>query len=262
MQRTAAEREDVFVAAISYDPVATLARFATEFGIAYDLLADVGSVEMERLGMLNRTIADEVAAWGLEFAARYDRVPFPGIFLLDEDGVVIEKKFDRSHRVRPSGSVLLADLTGEELAPAVSGIATGPGVGVTAWLDEATFFPGQRLYAHVRIEVLDGYHLYVPPLAEGYVPLRVQIDQDPTLTTEVTALPAGRPFRVEGLTEEFSVVEGIVDAKIPFYFSDEVAGDAALVIRIGYQACTDSVCFVPEELRIELPIAYLPIPRP
>jgi len=64
------------------------------------------------------------------------------------------------------------------------------------------------------------------------------------------------------MTEEFSVVEGIVDAKIPFYFSDEAAGDAALVIRIGYQACTDSVCLVPEELRIELPIAYLPIPRP
>ena len=174
---------------------------------------------------------------------------------------MIEKKFDRSHRVRPSGSVLLADLTGEELAPAVSGTAAGPGVGATAWLDEKTFFPGQRLYAHVRIQIDAGLHLYVPPLASGYVPLRVRIDA-PNLTAEPPELPAGRPFRVEGLKEEFFVVEGTVGVKIPFHFSDEATGDATVAVRVGYQACTKSVCFVPEDLRIDLPITFLPIPRP
>ena len=257
-----AEREDVFVVAISYDPVATLARFAGEHEIAYDLLTDPGSVEMERLGMLNSTIVEEVAAWGLEYGARHRRVPYPGVFLLDEEGVIIERKFDRSHRVRPSGSVLIADLTGEELAPAVSGTAAGPGVSVRSWLDEPTFFPAQRLYVHVRIHVEEGVHLYVPPLAEGYVPLQVSVEATPGLTTESFDLPAGRLFRVDGLSETFFVVEGTVDVKVPFYLSDETSDDVTLTVKIGYQACTESLCFGPEELCIDLPIEYLPIPRP
>ena len=248
--------------AVSYDPVATLARFADEYGITYDLLSDPGSVEMERLGMLNTTIVEEVEAWGLEFGARHNRVPFPAVFLLDEEGMVVERKFDRSHRVRPSGSVLVADLTGEELPAAVSGTATGPGVGATAWLDEATFFPAQRLYLHVRVQIDEGLHLYVPPLAEGYVPLRVNIEAAPSLTVEPFELPAGRPFRVEGLPETFFVVEGTVDVKVPFYLSDETTQDVLLMVEVGYQACTETVCYVPVELRIELPIEYVPIPRP
>lgn len=248
--------------AISYDPVATLARFSDEYGITYDLLADLGSVEMERLGMLNTTIVEEVEAWGLEFGVRHNRVPFPGVFLLDEEGIVISRKFERSHRVRPSGSVLVADLTGKELPAAVADTATGPGVGVRAWLDEATFFPAQRLYLHVRIQIDEGLHLYVPPLAEGYVPLRINVEAAPTLTVEPFELPAGNPFHVDGLPETFSVVEGTVDMKVPFYLSDETTGDVTLSVKIGYQACTTSVCFAPEELQVELPLEYLPIPRP
>lgn len=256
------EKPEIFVVAISYDPVPNLARFADQHGITYDLLADVGSAEIERLGMLNDTIIEEVGAWGLEYGTRHHRVPFPGVFLLDEAGVIIGKKFDRSHRVRPSGSVLFADLTGQELAPAVSGTAAGPGIGAKAWLDEATFFPAQRLYAHVRIRIEEGLHLYVPPLAEGYVPLRVHVDGRPSLIAEAPELPSGKPFRVEGLGEMFFVVEGTVNVKVPFYFSDEATEDATLTVWIEYQACTDSVCFAPERLRIDLPVGYLPIPRP
>lgn len=205
---------------------------------------------------------EETGAWGLEYGDRHQRVPFPGVFLLDEEGVVIDRKFDRSHRVRPSGSVLVADLTGEDLPAAVSGTAAGPGVGARVWLDEATFFPAQRLYAHVRMQIEEGLHVYVPPLGEGYVPLHVRLDAEAGLVAEGFELPVGTPFRVEGLDEVFSVVEGTVDVKIPFYLSDEATGDVTLTVRIGYQACTESVCLVPEELRIDLPLEYLPIPRP
>jgi DsbC/DsbD-like thiol-disulfide interchange protein len=176
--------------------------------------------------------------------------------------MVIERKFDRSHRVRPSGSVLVADLTGEELPAAVSGVAAGPGVAARVWLDEATFFPAQRLYAHIRVQIEEGLHVYVPPLEEGYVPLQVRMDAQAGLVAEAFKLPDGTPFRVEGLDEEFSVVEGTVDVKVPFYISDEATGDVTLTVRIGYQACTESVCLAPEELRIDLPLEYQPIPRP
>jgi hypothetical protein len=257
-----AGREDIAVVAISYDPVATLAEFAEDHGVTYPLLADVGSVQIKRLGLVNDNIVAERLAWGREMDDKHRDLPYPGTFLLDESGVVIEKKFERSHRLRPSGTVLIEALIGEAPAPAVSGTDAAPGVQGAAWLDETTFFPGQRLYAHVRLQVDPGLHLYVPPIAEGYIPVTVTMAPVPELTVEKAALPEGTPFRVEGLTDEFQVVEGEVDIRVPFYFSDEATDDATLAVRIGYQACTEEVCFAPEELRIDLPIKQLPIPHP
>ena len=257
-----ARREDIAVFAVSYDQVGTLSEFATDQGVTYPLLADVGSVQIERLGLLNDTIEAERAAWGREMDDRHRRLPYPGTFLLDPDGVVIEKKFERSHRLRQSGSLLIEDLMGEELAPAITSTDAAPGVQAAAWLVEDTFFPGQRLYAHVRLDIDRGLHLYVPPLGEGYVPLRVTIEDLPELTAEETELPPGRPFDIAGLPDQFSVVEGTVDIRVPFYFSDERDEDAELTIKVGYQACDESACFAPEELRLKLPIKYLPIPQP
>lgn len=257
-----AKREDIAVFAISYDPVATLADFASDHGITYPLLADVGSIQIERLGLLNDTIEAERAAWGREMDDRHRRLPYPGTFLLDRDGVVIERKFERSHRLRPSGSLLIEDLMGEELDPAVTSSDAAPGVQAAAWLVEDTFFPGQRLYAHVRLHIDQGLHLYVPPLGEGYVPLRLTIDDLSELTVELPELPTGRPFQIAGLADEFFVVEGTLDIRVPFYFSDERDEDAGLAIKVGYQACDESACFAPEELKLELPIKYLPIPHP
>ncbi len=242
--------------------MSALAGFADEHGVTYPLLADVGSVEIKRLGLLNDTIVEERLAWGMEMDDKHRDLPYPGTFLLDEAGVIIEKKFERSHRRRPSGTVLIEDLMGAQPVPAVSNTDAAPGVQGAAWLDEDSFFPGQSLYAHVRLHIDQGLHLYVPPLADGYLPLRVTIDDLPELTVQPAILPAGDPFRVDGLPEEFWVVEGVVDVRIPFYFSDEGTEDATLTVRVGYQACDEKVCFAPEELQMELPITYVPIPMP
>lgn len=257
-----APRDDIAVVAVSYDPVSTLTEFAADHGVTYPLLADVGSIQIERIGLLNDTIEAERAAWGREMDDKHRRLPYPGTFLLDRDGVVIEKKFERSHRLRPSGTLLIEDLMGEELDRAVASTDAAPGVRAAAWLVEGGFFPGQRLYAHVRLEIDDGLHVYVPPLGEGYVPLQVTVEELSELTVEAPELPGGRPFEIAGLPEEFFVVEGTVDVRVPFYFSDERDEDATLVVRIGYQACDDTACFAPEELRMELPIEHIPIPHP
>ena len=250
--------------AISYDPVQTLARFAKEFDVAYPLLSDEGSVEIKRLGLLNDTIVAERLAWGHsgELPDRQRGLPYPGTFLLDEEGVVIEKKFERSHRLRPSGTVLIHDLMGEQANPGVSGTDAAPGVQAAAWLDEETYFPGQRLYVHVQIQIDPDLHVYVPPLTDEYFPLQITLANIPELTVESIEMPKGEALRVEGLPGEFFVVDGTVDVTIPFYFSDEAEENATLTVEVGYQACNESACFAPEELRIELPITHLSIPMP
>lgn len=261
MQETLADRDEIAVFAVSYDPVETLQRFSDQHGITYDLLADVGSKQMERLGLLNDTIVEERAAWGKEMDEKHENLPYPGTFLLDENGVVIDKKFERTHRLRPSGTVLLADLTDGDVEPAVSATGTAPGMRAAAWLDEDGYYPGQQLNAHVRLEVEEGVHVYVPPLEEGYIPLRVQMSDQPELTAGEPDLPTGEPFTVEGLPEQFFVVEGSLELTIPFYFSDDRNEDAVLAFEIGYQACNENACFAPETITLELPISYKPIPE-
>lgn len=222
----------------------------------------MGSEQIKRLGLLNDTIVAERAAWGKEMDEKHEDLPYPGTFLLDERGVVIDKKFERTHRLRPSGTVLLAELTGEHVTPAVSVTGSAPGVRAAAWLDEGGYFPGQQLNAHVRLQVDDGLHVYVPPLAEGYIPLRVRMVEQPELFAEEPQLPQGMPFTVEGLDDEFFVAEGAVELTLPFYFSDERNEDATLAVEIGYQACNEQACFAPETMTLELPITYKPIPVP
>jgi hypothetical protein len=259
-----AKRDDIAVVAISYDPVETLARFADEFEVTYPLLADEGSVEIERLGLLNVTIAAERLAWGRsgELPHRMRRLPYPGTFLLDEGGVVVGKKFERSYRLRPSGTGLIHDLMGKQASRVASGTDAAPGARATAWIDDETCFPGQRLYVHVRIHVDAGLHLYVPPLADGYAALRVTLGNVPGITVEPPEMPKGQALRVDGLPEEFFVVDGVVDVTVPFYFSEKAEGVSTLTVGVGYQACNESACFAPEELRIELPITHLSLPMP
>jgi len=86
------------VVAISYDPVATLRKFAEEKGITYTLLSDAGSKTIDAYGIRNK----EVAGHRL-----MDGVPYPGTYLLDKDGVVRAKFFLERYQERHSNAELI-----------------------------------------------------------------------------------------------------------------------------------------------------------
>src|SRR5438093_10848167 len=135
------EEQDVAVFAVSYDPVETLAAFAREHAITFELLSDTGSATIERLGLLNRHVAEQQAFYDLPVLERHHGIPYPGTFLLDERGVVVRKTFEQSYRVRASGSLLLQDLTGVEAPPVVKAEASAWNVRSAAWLDTETYRP-------------------------------------------------------------------------------------------------------------------------
>src|SRR5687767_8478227 len=89
------------VAGVSYDPVPVLAKFAERHGITFPLLSDEGSLVIERLGLLNAHNEQQAAHYGLAVTDRHDGLPYPGTFLLDEQGRVVEKRFEQSYLVRP-----------------------------------------------------------------------------------------------------------------------------------------------------------------
>jgi peroxiredoxin len=102
------ERNNIAVLGISYDPVDVLARFAAAHGVNFPLLSDEGSKVIRELGMLDEQVYEHQAAFGVtNREERFWGVPYPGEFLLDERGVVTEKRFQKNYRVRETSQTIL-----------------------------------------------------------------------------------------------------------------------------------------------------------
>lgn len=249
------ERAGVSVFAISYDPVATLAEFAERRGISYPLLSDVGSVAIERIGLLNQHVEAQHAHYGVAVREHHKGIPYPGTFALDEDGVVQQKWFEQSYRNRPSAVALLQSAFAAETDRAGAQDQTvTEHASVAVWMGDTSYHPYQRLIVNLGVEVAPGLHIYGEPIPTGYVPLSVTVDPMESLEVGLIDYPPTQPFRVEGLDEEFNVFEGNVRAKVPITLYQNV-GEVTLTFRVRYQACSDQECFMPAEVELHLQLS-------
>jgi uncharacterized protein len=65
--------------------------------------------------------------------------------------------------------------------------------------------------------------------------------------------PDPQPYRVAGLEEELSVYEETVAISLPLTFVQE-GDDQTLQVTVRYQACSDTDCFLPSTIRLQLPV--------
>jgi hypothetical protein len=261
-------REGVALFAVTYDSVDVLRRFADRYGIEFPLLADEESAVIRRLGLLNEHVFEQHAAFGIPRIEEHWGVAYPGVFVLDRDGVVTGKRFYQSYRERETGPGIL------EQALGIAAAAHGPewaidaaAVSVRAWLDSPTWAFNQRLWLSVEVAIAPGYHVYGRPIPEGYYPLAVEVEEMRGLRVGEPAWPPPHPFRVEGLDEQFVVYEGAVRVAVPLTFAMRPgSGLQTLRATVSWQACTDRDCLPPAERRLELevrerPLVELPPPR-
>ncbi len=237
---------------MSYDSVDVLSRFARDHGIDFPLLSDEGSDTIRALGLENSDVAAHNEHFGLATDERHVGLPYPGTFRLDAAGVVTEKWFEQSHRVRPSSSVLLADLLGE-VSPLVEDYAEAAGVRVAATLPVDAYHPQQIYQAKVRLGIPDDRHVYVGSVPDGFVTLEVALSGPGSLVQLEPRVPRGRPFELLGIPERFEVVDGIVEVVVPFRI-DEQEGDVAIHVETSFQTCTERECFPPVRLSLTLPL--------
>ena len=87
----------VNVAAVSYDSPVELKRFSVKYGITFPLLSDLESSAIIQLGLLNTNY---------DASTKYFGVPFPGVFLVDSKGIIIDKFAEQGYSDRP----LMVDL--------------------------------------------------------------------------------------------------------------------------------------------------------
>jgi peroxiredoxin len=249
------QRQGIAVFAISYDPVGILKAFSDKNGIAYPLMSDEGSKVIGELGLLNERVYEQHAAYGVKPQDRHMGTPYPGSFLLDENGIIVEKRFYQSYRERETGAGVLVNGFHAESSIHDSEVRGGSeGVSVRAWLDSGTYRYFQRLLLSVELQIEPGLHVYGSPIPQGYIPLSVDIAPSDVVVAGVADMPQPHAFRIEGLDEQFAVHEGRVLVTLPVTFAKRDAGDQLLEVAVRYQACSTTDCLMPASVSLELPI--------
>jgi hypothetical protein len=254
------ERQGIAVFALSYDPVDVLASFTEKHGITYPLLSDDGSKVIRELGMLNEHVYEQHAVYGVAPQERHWGTPYPGVFILDERGIVTEKRFHESYRERETGAgILESGFGGHSSIHDGETSAVSGGVSVRCWLDSGTYRYFQRLRLSVELEIEPGLHIYGRPIPEGFIPLSIEVEPaggspGEGIIVGEPRLPEPHAFRIDGLDEQFQVYEGTVTCTAPITFAKRDAGDQTLQVTVTYQACSASDCLPPASVTLKVPV--------
>ena len=252
--------------AISYDDQEVLQEFTAKQSIPYPLLSDVDSEVIRAYGILNTSVSrDDGPLYG---------IPWPGSYVIDEDGVVVAKFFHDTYKKRDSGEILVDAALGRIEIPEDTPRADGGDdeIRITAAVRGGKGTIRQGVYRHlvVRFEMGEGLHVYGEPVPEGMIPTTITVEGPPGLRCEEPILPPTTPLRLESLDLELPVWSGTVDMVVPFYADARLASEvrpldmesATLEVTVRYQACDDETCLLPrtEKLALEVPLDVVDAP--
>ena len=139
------------MAAVSYDSVAVLRNFAERRGIHFPLLSDPDSKVIRELGILNESIPKDNPFFG---------VPYPGTFVLNEQGVITAKYFEDDFRERYTYADILTRRFGVGTGPRTE--VEGKQLGLEAGSSNLVVAAGQRVSLTLDIEMKPNMHVYAP----------------------------------------------------------------------------------------------------
>jgi hypothetical protein len=245
------------LAAISYDPVPTLADFSTRRGITFPLLSDAGSETIKRYGILNTTIDPKNELYGY---------PFPGTFIVDRRGIVTSRVFEPTYQERSTISSLLVRLGRHVDTPATK--VAGGHLELTSYATDQVATLGTHFSLVLDVRPASGVHVYAPG-ASGYKPVRLTLNAQPGVVVRAAQFPQSEDYFFKPLNEHVPVYQR------PFRIAQDVMldpsrdGSAALkdvttltiTGTLEYQACDDKVCFPPQAIPLSWAIGVKPLDR-
>ena len=243
------------LAAISYDPVPTLADFAARRGITFPLLSDAGSATIRRYGILNTTIDPSNELYGY---------PFPGTYFVDRRGVVTSRVFEPIYQERSTISSLLVRQGRQVDAPATK--VAGAHLDVTSYATDQVATLGTHFSLVLDVRPAPRVHVYAPGVS-GYKPVRLALNPQPGVVVRMAQFPEPEDYFFKPLNEHVPVYQR------PFRIVQDVMldpsrdGSAALkdvttltiTGTFEYQACDDKVCFAPQSLPLSWSIGLKPL---
>jgi peroxiredoxin len=264
--------DNIKVYGISYDNQSSLKKFSDDFNIGYDLLADEDSAVIKKFGILNTTIDADTTIMDRATGRSYYGLPFPGVYVTDEKGVVIEKFFYRHYASRASAGTIMNSALGEILMPKESPRESfsNDQIKITAFLadDALKFEYYSKIY--VRLELEEGLHIYGGDLPDGFVATTVSVDETKGLRAANPVYPETSSKEFKELDVTLDVYDGVIDIEVPVSLTAEVMNWIIrdkpdfmdIPLNVTYQACSDSVCYTPktQKITVKIPVKDLVMP--
>jgi len=228
-------------------------------------LSDIDSEVIKQFGILNEQVTrNDALLYG---------IPYPGVYVTDEEGVVVAKFFHDSYKKRDSPELYidaaLGQLTLDENAPQATGGDQDINLTVAVHGGKGTVRQGVVRHLVVRFELPDGLHIYGPPVPDGMIATTVTIEGPEGFMVMAPELPATEKLTLPGIAE-LNVWHGTVDLIYPFYATGELASECRpldvlsidIKVLVRYQACTDQECLLPrtETLTLSLDLDVIDIP--
>lgn len=261
LQQSAAdfEREGVYLVAVSYDAVETLSAFTDKRGITFPLLSDERSKAITALGLLNEHLDEYAAYFGVRANPNHYGIPYPGSFVLDRRGVVVDKWFEIHQRFRPSPVAQLEkSFAGSSSRPSVRAQGNVGDVTIVAALGQSTYRPYQKLRLDVTVRLPRDRH--AGPTPGGQAALAIDLEPMEGLVAGPVELLPAHTLLPEGLAGDRHGSAGEVRGALTFWL-DRNAGDVVLRARVGYPGCTAGEGVPVVEATLELPLAGLDLVR-
>ena len=254
------------VAAISYDPVSTLAEFASRRHITFPLLSDEGSATIKTFGILNplpemafgpdKDNPDVVAELqkyvaGGKPSPSWAGIAFPGTFMLDPKGRVVSRFFEDYYVERSTFSNIMLRL-GSHAAPVTATKVAGTHLTLTTYPSDTSIAAGNRFSLAVQVQPQPGVHVYAPG-ASGYKVINLSLTPQPFVRVLPMTYPASQMYFFKPLNERVPVfqkpftlvqelvLEGTSAAQAAYRGKESITLEGSL----DYQACDDKMCFNP-----------------
>lgn len=251
--------------ALSYDEPDALTDFASAHEITFPLLSDPNSEIIRDFGILNTTIPPDDHPW---FG-----IPFPGVYVIDESGIITDKLFEHNLSVRTGPDQILDAALGRAVGDsgASSQASTRPLESRTD-VDLSIDFDDDPLPVGVVREVVAtfalpaGRHLYGPPVPDGMVAAMVEIDDVAGVLALPMRTPPTTPLTLAGTGDTLQVYD--TDRVV---LRRPVAQNGSAMVkdedgrrwitvsgRVRWQACDDDVCFTPQsrQFSFRIPAAF------
>ncbi len=243
--------------AITYDPVPVLAEFSARRGITFPILSDPDSATIRKYGILNTTVPTTSPVFGY---------PFPGTFILDQNGVVTSRFFEDAYQERNTISSVLVRLGGRVDAPATR--ISAPHLAITSYATDQTVAAGTHFSVVLDIKPEPRVHVYAPGVT-GYKPIALAIEPRPGLLIREAQFPKAEDYFFEPLNEHvavyqhaFRVVQDLTIDPGP-QGQEALKGLSSLTINgtLNYQACDDKICFTPKTVSLSWTVSLKPLDR-
>lgn len=249
------------LAAIVYDSTDLLEAFADARGIEFPLLSDPGSETIKRYDLLNREADPASRSYG---------IPYPGTFILDTNGRVQERFFERAYQERFTVSSIVV-----RLGDPIDGTDRGATrvdtdhLEALAWATDGTVAPGNRFALVVDVTPKTDMHVYAPG-DHTYQVIRLRMDAPEFLRSHEVVYPPSQTYYFEPLDETVPVyVEPfrlVQDITIPMNretatLAAEAGATVTLEGTLEYQACDDEVCYLPAEVPLSWELTWRPLVR-